>query len=107
MADGYTIKHRDDFEPMEGSGGCTWRLARKSLGAETFGFNVVEIDPGGELPDHDESESGQEEIFVDPRGRGRSSPTARSTRPPREPSPRSSRPTRTIRNGSEAPLRHC
>ncbi|MDP9188032.1 MAG: cupin domain-containing protein [Actinomycetota bacterium] len=64
MADGYAIKHIDEFEEMEGSGGVTWRLARRTLGAEAFGFNVVEIAPGGELPAHDESESGQEEVFA-------------------------------------------
>lgn len=63
MAD-YAIKSIDEFEEMEGSGGCTWRLARKTLGAEAFGFNVVDIAPGGELPAHDEAESGQEEVFV-------------------------------------------
>lgn len=60
----YTIKHIDEFEEMEGSGGATWHLARRSLGAEAFGFNVVDLAPGGELPAHDESESGQEEVFV-------------------------------------------
>lgn len=64
MADGYSVKHLDEFEVMEGSGGATWRLARRSLGAESFGFNVVEIPPGGEIPAHDESGSGQEEVFV-------------------------------------------
>ena len=64
MADDYTIKNIDEFEEMEGSGGCTWRLARKTLGAEAFGFNVVDLAPGGELPAHDEAESGQEEVFV-------------------------------------------
>lgn len=64
MADGYTIKHVDEFEQMEGSGGATWRLARRTLGADAFGFNVVDIEPGGELPAHDEGESGQEEVFV-------------------------------------------
>lgn len=64
MSDGYTIKTIDEFEQMEGSGGATWRLARRTLGAEAFGFNVVDIAPGGELPAHDESESGQEEVFV-------------------------------------------
>ncbi len=37
---------------------------RRSLGAEAFGFNVVDLAPGGELPAHDEAESGQEEVFV-------------------------------------------
>lgn len=64
MSDGYTIKTIDEFEQMEGSGGATWRLARRTLGAEAFGFNVVDIAPGGELPAHTESESGQEEVFV-------------------------------------------
>ena len=64
MAEGYTLKRIDEFEEMEGSGGATWRLARKTLGAETFGFNVVDLEPGGELPEHDESESGQEEIYI-------------------------------------------
>ncbi len=64
MADAYTIKNWDDFDVMEGSGGCTWHLARKSLGAEAFGFNIVDLEPGGELPAHNESESGQEEVFA-------------------------------------------
>ncbi len=64
MADGYTIKHLDDFEVMEGSGGATWRLARKTLGAEAFGFNVVDIAPGGEIPAHDHAADDQEEVFI-------------------------------------------
>ena len=64
MADDYTIKNIGEFEEMGGSGGCTWRLARKSLGAKAFGFNVVDLAPGGELPAHDEAESGQEEVFI-------------------------------------------
>jgi quercetin dioxygenase-like cupin family protein len=62
--DGYTIKHRDEFEAMEGSGDATWRLARKALGTSAFGFNLVEIDPGGEIPEHDESGSGQIELYA-------------------------------------------
>ena len=64
MADGYTIKHRDEFETMEGSGDSTWRLARKALGTSAFGFNLVEIDPGGQIPEHDEEQSGQVELFI-------------------------------------------
>jgi quercetin dioxygenase-like cupin family protein len=60
----YTIKHRDEFESMEGSGDCTWRLARKALGTSAFGFNLVEIGPGGQIPEHDEGESGQVELFI-------------------------------------------
>ncbi len=64
MPDGYTIKHRDEFEVMEGSGDATWRLARKALGESAFGFNVVEIAPGGGIPEHDEAQSGQHELYV-------------------------------------------
>lgn len=61
---GYAIKHRDEFEVMEGSGDSTWRLARKALGTSSFGFNLVEIDPGGQIPEHDEAQSGQQELYV-------------------------------------------
>lgn len=64
MAGNYSIKHRDEFESMEGSGDCTWKLARKALGTSAFGFNLVEIGPGGEIPEHDESESGQVELYA-------------------------------------------
>jgi len=70
MAEGYTIKSIDQFEEMEGSGGATWRLARKTLGAEAFGFNIVDIDAGGEIPAHDHSGDNQEEVFVILEGQG-------------------------------------
>jgi uncharacterized cupin superfamily protein len=58
------VRHRDEFEVMAGSGGCTWMLARKALGTEGFGYNLVEIAPGGGLPEHDESGGGQVELYV-------------------------------------------
>lgn len=61
---GNSIRHRDDFERMPGSGGCTWMLARKALGTSAFGFNLVEIAPGGALPEHDEAGSGQVELYI-------------------------------------------
>ncbi len=64
MADGYTIKHRDEFEIVEGSGNSTWRLARKALGTSSFGFNLVELASGGQIPEHDEAESGQDEVYI-------------------------------------------
>jgi uncharacterized cupin superfamily protein len=64
MAEGYTIKRIDEFEEMEGSGGATWRLARKTLGAESFGFNVVDIEAGGQIPAHDHAGDKQEEVFI-------------------------------------------
>ena len=64
MADGYTIKHRDDFEVMEGSGGATWRLARKALGTNCFGYNLVEIAPGGQIPEHNHGNTGEVEVYI-------------------------------------------
>jgi quercetin dioxygenase-like cupin family protein len=64
MASDHSIKHRDEFERMEGSGDCTWLLARKALGTAAFGYNLVEIAPGGQIPEHDESGSGQVELYV-------------------------------------------
>jgi quercetin dioxygenase-like cupin family protein len=64
MPDGYAIKHRDEFESMAGSGEATWLLARKALGTTAFGFNLVEIGPGGQIPEHDEAGSGQAELYV-------------------------------------------
>lgn len=64
MTNGYSIKHRDEFEAMEGSGDCTWKLARKALGTSAFGFNLVEIEPGGQIPEHTEEGSGQVELYV-------------------------------------------
>ena len=102
---GYTIKHRDEFESMEGSGDCTWRLARKALGTSAFGFNLVEIEPGGEMPEHDENESGQVELYVILEGEatlrieGEDHPAPAGTFASIEPPA-----SRTIRNDSSAPL---
>jgi uncharacterized cupin superfamily protein len=60
----YAIKHQDDFERMEGSGDCNWLLARKALGTGAFGYNLVEIGPGGQIPEHDEAQSGQVEVYA-------------------------------------------
>jgi quercetin dioxygenase-like cupin family protein len=58
-ADGFTIRHRDD---LERSG--NWLLARRGLGVESFGLNVVEIPAGESIPEHDEVDRDQEEVFV-------------------------------------------
>src|SRR5665811_573809 len=64
MPANFTIKHRDEFETMEGSGEATWQLARRALGTEAFGYNLVEIGPGGQLPEHDHAESGEVEVYA-------------------------------------------
>ncbi len=105
MADGYTIKHRDDFETMEGSGESTWLLARKALGTEAFGYNLVEIGPGGQIPEHDEAGSGQAELYVILEGEavlriaGEDHPAPAGTFASLEPPV-----SRTILNRSDAPV---
>ena len=105
MADGYTIKHRDEFEVMEGSGDAPWRLARKAVGTSSFGFNLVELAPGGQIPEHDEAESGQDEVYIVLEGEatlrigGEDHPAPAGTFASIEPPVR-----RTILNRSEGPI---
>jgi quercetin dioxygenase-like cupin family protein len=56
---------------MEGSGNATWQLARKSLGTSAFGFNLVEIGPGGQIPEHDHSDSDEVEVYAILEGEGK------------------------------------
>ena len=62
--DGYSVLNLKDFEQMEGSGDCTWRLARKSLDVSAFGMNLVDIGPGGGIPEHTEDDRDHEEVFI-------------------------------------------
>jgi uncharacterized cupin superfamily protein len=55
----YTLMHRDDFERTG-----KWSLARRSLGLHSFGMNVVDLQPGEQIPEHDETERDQEEVFI-------------------------------------------
>jgi len=103
--DGFTILNRDEFETMEGSGECTWHLVRRPLELEAFGINLVEIGPGGQIPEHDEGGSGQVEVFGILAGEGKfrlngsdhDAPAGSFVR--MDPGV-----TRTIVNDSEAPL---
>jgi uncharacterized cupin superfamily protein len=106
MAEGYTIKNVEEFEELEGSGNATWRLARKTLGAESFGFNIVDIAPGGQIPEHNHTGDNQEEVFIilDGQativadGKEHSAPAGTFCRYAPEVN-------RTIRNHSESPVR--
>ena len=105
MAVSYTIKHRDEFETMAGSGDSTWLLARKALGTSAFGYNLVEIGPGGQIPEHDEAQSGQVELYAILEGEavmrldGEDHPAPAGTFASIEPSA-----SRTILNRSDAPV---
>jgi mannose-6-phosphate isomerase-like protein (cupin superfamily) len=62
MAD-YTIKRFDEMEPMLGG---FFLRARASLGASSFGMQIMQMPPGGGefYPNHDHADSGQEEVYV-------------------------------------------
>jgi quercetin dioxygenase-like cupin family protein len=64
VADGFTIKRREELESMEGSGNATWHLIRRPLELEAFGINLVEIGPGGQIPEHNETGSGEVEVYA-------------------------------------------
>ena len=53
-----TIAHRDECERTG-----NWTLVRRTLGVQAFGMNLVEIPPGGQIPEHDETGRDQEEVF--------------------------------------------
>jgi uncharacterized cupin superfamily protein len=59
MADAFTIRHDEELERAWD----IWVLVRKSLGVSSFGLNLVELPEGGTIPEHDETERDQEEVF--------------------------------------------
>ncbi len=63
MAAGFTIAHADELERNG-----RWGLVRRSIGLGSFGMNLVEIEPGQQIPEHDEAERDHEEVFVVLRG---------------------------------------
>jgi mannose-6-phosphate isomerase-like protein (cupin superfamily) len=54
----FTIAHSGELERTG-----DWRLVRRTLGCDSFGANIVEIPPGGSIPEHDETGRDQEELF--------------------------------------------
>jgi quercetin dioxygenase-like cupin family protein len=65
---GYSVINVDEIEPA-GPGGAV-RFVRRELGVEAFGVNWFEIPPGAAGLEHDEADSGQEEVTVVIRGSG-------------------------------------
>jgi uncharacterized cupin superfamily protein len=61
MAD-VTVKRTEDFEPIYRGG---LLKARAALGVTSFGMQIVRLPPNADrYPEHDHSESGQEEVFT-------------------------------------------
>jgi uncharacterized cupin superfamily protein len=54
----FRLAHQDDCETTG-----NWRLVRRTLELRAFGVNIVEIPPGEQIPEHDEIDRDQEEIF--------------------------------------------
>jgi mannose-6-phosphate isomerase-like protein (cupin superfamily) len=65
---GYSVVHVDEIE-ASGPGGAV-RFVRRELGVEAFGINWYEIPPNTEGREHNEEETGQEEVNVVIRGSG-------------------------------------
>ena len=60
-----------NVEDIEGAGpGGAFHFVRRELGALAFGVNWIELGPGAEGHEHDERDSGQEEVNVVVAGSG-------------------------------------
>ncbi len=58
----YTVMRIDDMQTAFGGG---MRLARASLGVESFGMQIEEFPPNfDKYPEHSHSEDGQEEVYI-------------------------------------------
>ena len=65
---GYSVVNVDEIEAA-GPGGAV-RFVRRELGVEAFGINWFQMAPNSEGREHDETDSGQEEVSVVVAGSG-------------------------------------
>jgi mannose-6-phosphate isomerase-like protein (cupin superfamily) len=65
---GYSVLKIDEVEGV-GPGGAV-KFLRRELGVEAFGVNWFELPPNAEGVEHDEVDTGQEEVNVIVRGTG-------------------------------------
>jgi mannose-6-phosphate isomerase-like protein (cupin superfamily) len=64
----FTIKRIEDMEAVYAG---AFIRARASLGADSFGMQVIDMPPNAhQHPEHDHAEDGQEEVFIALRGGG-------------------------------------
>ena len=93
------LAHRNQCEKTG-----NWTLVRRTLGVRAFGINLVDIAPGEQLPEHDETSRDQEEVFYALGGRptliadGQEYPLPAGTFARLDPEH-----TRTVRNDSHEP----
>jgi mannose-6-phosphate isomerase-like protein (cupin superfamily) len=101
VAMSFKLTHRDECETTG-----NWQLVRRTLDVRAFGINVVEIPPGGQIPEHDETDRDQEEVFYVLSGRptlvidGAEHPANSGTFARLDPVH-----SRTVRNGGEEPAK--
>jgi quercetin dioxygenase-like cupin family protein len=101
VSGGYTIKHLDEFEKNG-----RWSLVRRGLAVSSFGLNIVEIEQGYSIPEHDEVARDQEEVFIIVEGEAVLVVDGQEHPAPKGTFARISPPlTRTVRNDNEEPVR--
>lgn len=61
---------RKTFDEMASEFGGAMKLVRKEMGISSFGVQAIEVPPNLEGPEHDESSTGQEELYVGLSGSG-------------------------------------
>jgi mannose-6-phosphate isomerase-like protein (cupin superfamily) len=54
----FALIHREECETAG-----NWKLVRRTLAVQAFGINLVDVAPGEQLPEHDETRRDQEEVF--------------------------------------------
>ncbi|MFY9487736.1 MAG: hypothetical protein WAP35_03440 [Solirubrobacterales bacterium] len=61
-----TVKKISEMEAMSGFEGVSLTPLRRELGVTAFGLNLLRIDPveNPQYPNHDHTDSGQEEVYV-------------------------------------------
>jgi mannose-6-phosphate isomerase-like protein (cupin superfamily) len=66
---GWKVEHVDAVPPVKPDWPATWKSVRHHFGILAFGINAVTKDAGNVLiPDHRETESGQQEVYFVHRG---------------------------------------
>jgi len=66
---GWSVEHVDEVPPVKPDWPDTWKSIRHHFGVSAFGINAVTKDEGKVLiPEHNEQESGQQEVYFVHRG---------------------------------------
>src|SRR5436853_3736931 len=81
MGSGWKTAAVNEIPPVKPDWPQTWKSVRHHFGITAFGINAVTKDAGNVLiPEHDESESGQQEIYFVHAGEARATLDGAATR---------------------------